>query len=94
MASGVFCPPLDLAVAGTARRMTRRLRLPMPTKVKGPIKEKLTLVNEAEDCCFARARGKIVVTRKMPVFAVLAMALAGALPAAAPAAAHAANTAA
>jgi hypothetical protein len=58
MASGVFCPPLDLAVAGTARWTTRYLRLPMPTKENRPIKEKLTVVNEAEDCCFARARGR------------------------------------
>jgi hypothetical protein len=58
MASGVFCPPLDLAVAGTARWMTRHLRLPMPTKEIGPIKEKLTVVNEAEACCFARAGGR------------------------------------
>ena len=30
MASGVFSPPLDLAAAGTARWMTRHLRLTVP----------------------------------------------------------------
>jgi hypothetical protein len=58
MASGGISAPLDPEVAAAARRMTRHLRRTMPNKENWPIKEKLTLVNEAQGCCFARAKGR------------------------------------
>jgi hypothetical protein len=58
MASGGFFALQDLEVAAAARRMTRHLRPTLPRKENWPIKEKLTLVNEAQGCCFARAKGR------------------------------------
>jgi hypothetical protein len=59
MAPGVFSQPFDPAAAGTARWMTRHLRLavPLPELRLPTLNQKLTVVNEAGPDRFARHKG-------------------------------------